>query len=54
VIGRDGSVISLRPVSGADVLTRTAMDSVRWWRFEPYRLNGAPVEVETSLAIEFR
>jgi hypothetical protein len=54
VIGRDGSVLSLRPVSGADVLTRTAMDSVRWWKFEPYRVNGAPVEVETRLAIEFR
>jgi hypothetical protein len=53
-VGRDGSVSSLRPVSGPDVLTRTAMDSVQWWKFEPYRVNGAPVEVETTLAIEFR
>lgn len=54
VIGRDGSVVSLRPVSGADVLTRAAMDSVQWWRFEPYRQNGVAVEVETTLAVEFR
>jgi outer membrane biosynthesis protein TonB len=54
VIGRDGSVISLRPVSGPDVLTRAAMDSVQWWKFEPYRQKGEPVEVETTLAIEFR
>jgi TonB family protein len=54
VIGRDGSVINVRPVSGPEVLTRAAMDSVQWWRFEPYRQNGVPVEVETSLAIEFR
>jgi hypothetical protein len=54
VIGRDGSVISVRPVSGPEALTRAAMDSVQWWKFEPYRQNGVPVEVETSLAIESR
>jgi hypothetical protein len=54
IIGRDGSVISLRPVSGPDTLTRAAMDSVQWWRFEPYRVNGDPVEVETTVAVEFR
>jgi outer membrane biosynthesis protein TonB len=54
VIGRDGSVIHLRPVSGPDILTRAAMDSVQWWKFEPYRQNGGPVEVETTFAIEFR
>jgi hypothetical protein len=54
VIGRDGSVISLRPVSGPDVLTRAAMDSVQWWKFEPYRQNGDPVEVETTVAVDFR
>jgi hypothetical protein len=54
VIGRDGSVIRVRPVSGPGLLTRTAMDSVQWWKFEPYRMNGAPVEAETTLAIEFR
>jgi hypothetical protein len=54
VIGRDGSVSSLRPISGPDSLMRAAMDSVQWWKFEPYRVNGAPVEVETTLAVEFR
>jgi TonB family protein len=54
VVGRDGSVINVRPVSGPEALTRAAMDSVQWWKFEPYRQNGVPVEVETSLAIEFR
>jgi TonB family protein len=54
VVGRDGSVINVRPVSGPEALTRAAMDSVQWWKFEPYRQNGVPVEVEISLAIEFR
>jgi TonB-like protein/PilZ domain-containing protein len=54
VIGSDGSVISLRPVSGPDMLTRAAMDALQWWKFEPYRQNGQPVSVETTFAIEFR
>jgi len=54
VIGRDGSVISLRPVSGSDVLTRAAMDALQWWKFEPYRQNGQAVDVETTLTIQFR
>jgi hypothetical protein len=54
VIGRDGSVISLRPVSGPDILTRAAMDALQWWKFEPYRQNGQAVDVETTFAIEFR
>ena len=54
VIGRDGSVLSLRPVSGSDVLTRAAMDALQWWKFEPYRQNGQAVDVETTFAIEFR
>src|ERR1700731_1034306 len=54
VIGRDGSVISLRPVSGSGVLTRGAMAALQWWKFEPYRQNGQAVDVETTFAIEFR
>jgi hypothetical protein len=54
VIGRDGSVLKVLPVSGPEPLIRSALDSVQWWKFEPYRQNGVPVEVETSLAIEFR
>lgn len=54
IISQDGTVTSLRPTSGPDALVRPAMDAVRWWRFEPYRRNGEPVDVETTLAIEFQ
>jgi TonB family protein len=53
VIGRDGNVISLQPGTGANALTRAAMDAVRWWRFEPYRVHGDAVDVETTLTIQF-
>ena len=54
VIGRDGSVLDLRPLSGPQMLTPAAMDAVKWWRFLPYLVNGEPAEVETTVAVEFR
>jgi hypothetical protein len=54
IISRDGSVSSLRAANGPETLVRPAMDAVRWWRFEPYRQNGEPVDVETTLAIDFQ
>jgi hypothetical protein len=54
VVGVDGSVVSLRPAGGPDTLTRAAMESVQWWKFEPYRLNGQAVEVRTKIAVVFR
>jgi TonB family protein len=53
IVGRDGSVVSMHPVNGEDVFTRAAMDALRWWRFEPYRIDGKPVAVETTVAVEF-
>lgn len=54
VIGRDGAVLSLNPVSGPGALTRAAIDSVQWWKYDPYQLNGEAVEVETTVTVQFR
>lgn len=54
VVGRDGSVVSMHPLNGPDVLARAAMDALRWWKFEPYRVNGQPAAVETTVAVEFK
>ena len=54
IIAADGTVVHLHPLSGPEGLTSAAMDAVRWWRFRPYRVQGEPAPVETSLAIEFR
>ncbi len=54
VIGRDGSVVKMHPLNGPEVLARAAMDALRWWKFEPYRVNGAPASVQTTLAVEFK
>ena len=54
VIAPDGSVKSLRPVSGPDPLVQSATEAVRSWKFEPYLSSGKAVEVETTIAVEFR
>jgi len=54
VVGRDGSVLSARPLNGPEVLARAAADALRWWKFDPYRLNGQPAVAETTLAVEFK
>jgi TonB family protein len=54
VVGTDGAVVRMRPLNGPDMLAQAAMDALRWWKFEPYRLNGEPAVVETTLAVEFR
>jgi len=54
VIAPDGSVKTLRPVSGPDLLVQSATEAVQSWKFEPYLSNGEAVEVETTIAVEFR
>jgi TonB family protein len=54
VVGQDGNVVDLRPISGPQELAPAAMDAVKRWRYEPYRVNGKTVEVGTTVAVEFR
>jgi TonB family protein len=54
VVSEDGSVISMKPLNGPDVLANAAMDALRWWKFDPYRVNGTPTAVETTVAVEFK
>jgi TonB family protein len=54
VVGRDGSVVDVRALNGPAVLAQAAMDALRWWRFEPYQVDGQPVVVETTVAVEFK
>lgn len=53
-IAPDGSVKSLRPVSGPGLLVPSAAAAVKSWKFEPYLSSGTAVEVETPIAVEFR
>lgn len=54
IVGRDGSVLQMHALNGPEVLAKAAMDALRWWKFEPYRVNGEPAVVETTMAVEFK
>lgn len=54
VIAPDGTVKRLKPVSGDDLLVKSAAAAVRSWKFEPYQYSGRAVAVETTIAVEFR
>jgi len=53
VIDKQGNVTKLRPVSGHPILIQAALDAVRQWAYEPYLLNGEPVEVESMVTVRF-
>lgn len=53
LIGKDGSIQNLHVVSGHPMLTNAALEAVKEWRYKPYYLNGEPVEVETTINVNF-
>jgi len=53
VIGKQGEIENLRVVSGPPELQKAALEAVKQWSYEPYLLNGAPVEVTTKINITF-
>ena len=51
LIGKDGKIAAIKVISGYPLVIATTLDAVRRWQFEPYLLNGKPVEVETRLTV---
>ncbi|HEX3372823.1 MAG TPA: energy transducer TonB [Edaphobacter sp.] len=54
VISRTGTIESLRVVSGPLMLQQAALDAIRAGRYQPFRLNGEPTEVQTKITVNFR
>lgn len=53
VIDTTGHIVQMKPVSGHPLLIASAMDAVKQWEYEPFRLNGKVVEVETQITVKF-
>ena len=56
VIGMDGTPLSLR-VMNREIdsdLARAAVEAVSQWRYRPTLLNGDPIEVETTIMVNFK
>jgi protein TonB len=54
VIGKDGKVKEVRVVSGQPLLAQAAERAVREWKYKPYMLNGTPVEIDTTINVNFK
>jgi len=53
-IGADGRVNHLNVVKGNPLLARAAVEAVQLWHYKPARVNGIPVESESSIVIVFQ
>jgi TonB family protein len=54
LIGKDGRIDDLEVLgSPSPALAKAALDAVKQWEYEPYLLNGQPVEVETTVNVIF-
>ncbi len=53
IIAKDGTVTQLEVVTGHPLLVQSALSAVRRWRYQPTLLNGEPVEVDTTITVNF-
>ena len=54
VIGTDGNIKDLQVASGPKELVDAAVGAVQQWRYRPYQLKGQPIEVETTIEMNFQ
>jgi protein TonB len=53
IIGKDGRVVNVQLISGHPLLVAAARDAVKQYVYKPTLLNGDPVEVITSVDVNF-
>jgi TonB family protein len=53
VIAKDGTIQNLEVLSGHPILVPASLEAVKQWVYTPTLLNGAPVEVQTQLDVNF-
>jgi TonB family protein len=53
-IDKQGNVTSPKVLHGDPILAAAAVEAVRQWRYKPYYLDGAPVEIQTQITVKFK
>ena len=54
VLATDGTVKELDLVKGDPILAKAALEAVKQWRYKPTLLNGKPMEVDSTILVQFR
>jgi periplasmic protein TonB len=52
-INKTGDVEHVQLISGHPMLAQSAIDAVKQWKYQPYLLNGQPIDVETKVRVNF-
>ena len=50
----DGTVKELEVMSGDPILAKAAMGAVKLWKYREVRLDGKPVEVDSTVDVVFQ
>lgn len=53
LIDKQGTVVSATGVEGNSALVDSTLNAVKQWKFRPYILDNEPVEVETTVTVDF-
>ncbi len=53
-VGKNGAVEGLKVLSGEPVLVNAALDAVQKWRYQQTIVDGQPVNVVTTVTVDFR
>jgi periplasmic protein TonB len=53
IIAKDGTIQKLEVISGHPLLVPAALEAVKQWVYQPTLLNGEPVEVQTTIDVNF-
>jgi TonB family protein len=53
VISKTGTITNLQVISGPVALRQSSVDAVKTWKYQPYLLNGEPVEVSTEINVVY-
>jgi protein TonB len=52
-IGKEGNVVNLTVITGHPLLVPAAFEAAKQWTYEPTLVNGAPVQTQTDININF-
>ena len=54
VIGEEGKVEGATAVAGNPILTKAALDTVKDWKFTPFKSDGKAVKAQAVLSFSFK
>jgi len=45
---------AIKVIAGPKLLTQSAVNAVKTWRYQPFQLNGKPMPNQTRIVLDFK